>query len=160
MVSLDGPYTNCAVDAHSLFLDVRISPPFRCIESALEVTASALSRSSANSGGSPPPFTLAASIPYGLSPDDLISPFPHSLTSIAPSNPAHHHSNGPGRKPRAGGARGAKEALSGVSALALGKAIGQLNGCKEADIDHDLGNIRRAQKRRRAAVRAAGGAMG
>jgi hypothetical protein len=47
--------------------------------------------------------------------------------------------------------------LSGVSALALGKAIGQLGGCKEADIDHDLGNIRRAQKRRRAVVRAAGG---
>lgn len=124
------------------------------------MTASALGRSSTNSGDNTPPFTLTASIPYGLSPDDLISPFPHSLTSIAPSNPAHHHPSGPGRKPRAGGGRGGKEALSGVSALALGKAIGQLIGCKEADIEHDMGNIRRAQKRRRAAVRAAGGVVG
>lgn len=126
------------------------------LESSLEVTASVLSRASTNAGATGPPFILGPSIPYGLSPDDLTSPFPLSLTSIAPSNPSHHHPSGPGRKPRAAG-RGKDGTLSGTAILALGKAIAQLSGCKEADIDHDLGDIRRAQKRRRAAVRAAGG---
>ncbi|KAF8316533.1 hypothetical protein DL93DRAFT_2077738 [Clavulina sp. PMI_390] len=141
------------------------------VESALEATTSALLRtttSSANpsnsntsiNGPTPAPFLLAPSIPFGLSPDDLTSPFPLSLTSIAP--PTHH--SGPGRKPRAGGGAGGwgrgggREAMlmGGASALALGKAIGQLGGSREGEVDSDLGEIRRAVKRRRAAVRNAG----
>lgn len=34
----------------------------------------------------------------------------------------------------------------------LGKSIGYLSSCKEAEIEHDLGEIRRGNKRRRAAA--------
>ena len=43
--------------------------------------------------------------------------------------------------------------------LTLGKAIAGLTASKESDIEHDLGEIRRGVKRRRAAVKAQGGVV-
>lgn len=119
------------------------------VESSLEATASVLSRP-VNSTVSKAPFILSAPIPYGLSPDDLTSPFPLSLNStIFP--PSHNVSGtGAGRKPRLNRMSG-KE-----SQLTLGKAIAGIMGSKEGEVDHDLGEIRRAVKRRRAAAKAAG----
>ncbi|KAF9517838.1 hypothetical protein BS47DRAFT_1389550 [Hydnum rufescens UP504] len=121
------------------------------VESSLEVAAGALNRPT---NGRLAPFTLSAPIPYGLSPDDLASPFPLSLTSIQPSHSSGGGGGGPGRKPRLN-RTGGKE--GGV--LTLGKAIAGLTPSKESDIDHDLGEIRRGVKRRRAAVKAQGGVV-
>jgi hypothetical protein len=121
------------------------------LESSLEVAAGALNRPT---NGRLAPFTLSAPIPYGLSPDDLASPFPLSLTSIQPSHSSGGGGGGPGRKPRLN-RTGGKE--GGV--LTLGKAIAGLTASKESDIDHDLGEIRRGVKRRRAAVKAQGGVV-
>lgn len=99
-----------------------------------------------------PPFVLSAPTPYGLAPDDLASPFPLSLTSIQP--PTGGTGAAANRKPRQN-RNGGRE--GGV--LTLGKAIGGLTSSKEGEVDHDLGEIRRAIKRRKAAVKAAGGAV-
>ena len=128
---------------------VNLSDQLRRIESSLEATASVLSRP-VNSTVSKAPFNLSAPIPYGLSPDDLTSPFPLSLNSTI--FPASHNvsGTGAGRKPRLNRTNG-KE-----SQLTLGKAIAGIMGSKEGEVDHDLGEIRRAVKRRRAAAKAAG----
>lgn len=94
-----------------------------------------------------PPFVLTAPAPYGLAPDDLASPFPLSLTSIQPVGGAA--ANRKPRQNRNGGREG------GV--LTLGKAIAGITASKDGEVDHDLGEIRRAVKRRKAAVKAAGG---
>lgn len=117
------------------------------IESPLE---SANTRNSNGSSRYTPPFVLSAPAPYGLAPDDLASPFPLSLTSIQP--PTGGTGAAANRKPRqnrTGGREG------GV--LTLGKAIAGITASKDSEVDHDLGEIRRAVKRRKAAVKAAGG---
>lgn len=96
-----------------------------------------------------PPFVLTAPAPYGLAPDDLASPFPLSLTSMQP--PSGGGGAAANRKPRQN-RNGGRE--GGV--LTLGKAIAGITASKDAEVDHDLGEIRRAVKRRKAAVKAAG----
>ncbi len=124
------------------------SDQLRRIESSLEATASVLSRP-VNSIAPKAPFILSAPIPYGHSPDDLTSPFPLSLNSTI--FPASHTSGiGAGRKPRLNRTNGKEPQLT------LGKAIIGITGLKEGEVDHDIGEIRRAVKRRRAAAKAAG----
>ncbi|KAF8327793.1 uncharacterized protein EI90DRAFT_3067026 [Cantharellus anzutake] len=119
------------------------------VESSLEATASVLSRP-VGSTTPKPPFVLSAPIPYGLSPDDLASPFPLSLNSTIFSSSHNSSGAGAGRKPRLNRTSGKEPQLT------LGKAIAGIIGSKEGEIDHDLGEIRRAVKRRRAAAKAAG----
>lgn len=87
--------------------------------------------------------------PHSLSVDELPSPFPLPLTSThlnagASYGPAVTTTNGR-RRPK--GAGRDPQAIGG-----LGKSIGFLAACKEPEIDHDLGEIRRGNKRRRTAA--------
>ncbi|KDQ06853.1 hypothetical protein BOTBODRAFT_49133 [Botryobasidium botryosum FD-172 SS1] len=103
---------------------------------------------STNAPTFPFPFSLAAPTPYGLALDDISSPFSLSLTAAAPGGLG---AGGPRKRQNRGAGRD-----GGV--LTLGKAIQQgLTPCKEGEIDSDLGEIRKGMKRRRAAVKAAGG---
>lgn len=82
--------------------------------------------------------------PNSLSVDELPSPFPLPLTSSSLPN-GYNGSNGHKRKSKSSGVQ--PQALTG-----LGKAIQQLTSGKELEIESDLGEIRRAAKRRRAAA--------
>ncbi|KAF8998490.1 hypothetical protein BDQ17DRAFT_1391667 [Cyathus striatus] len=121
-------------------------------------------------GTSPPPTPLGAQVngltassqtgtlaittgpvfsPHSLSVDEIPSPFPLPLTAT-PSNGGTTNTVtvGPGggrRKPKGGGPQGQPFG-------ALGKSLVSLVGCKEVEVESDLGEIRRGGKRRRAAV--------
>ncbi|PFH50996.1 hypothetical protein AMATHDRAFT_75196 [Amanita thiersii Skay4041] len=93
--------------------------------------------------------------PHSLSVDELPSPFPLPLTSTSiPSGSGGGTGSGGGggggrRRPK--GSSHQSQAVGG-----LGKSIGMLSGGKESEIESDLGEIRRGNKRRRAAVVAQG----
>jgi hypothetical protein len=112
-------------------------------------------------GTSPPPTPLAphpngvlngvgptasgpVTNPHSLSVDELPSPFPLPLTATSLPNMAAGNagSNGSRRRPKGGGFQ--VQAVGG-----LGKSAASLTGCKETEIDGDLGEIRRGNKRRR-----------
>ncbi|KAJ7044710.1 hypothetical protein C8F04DRAFT_1027093 [Mycena alexandri] len=103
--------------------------------------------------------------PHSLAVDEIPSPFPLPLTATAIPGGGHGH----GHAVAAGGAGGAlmgggggggpngrrrpkgsgthlSQAIGG-----LGKSLAALTGCKESEIENDLVEIRRANKRRRAA---------
>ncbi|OCH96341.1 hypothetical protein OBBRIDRAFT_787423 [Obba rivulosa] len=87
--------------------------------------------------------------PHSLSVDELPSPFPLPLTSSQLSHNGYNAGTGTGgsnRRRAKGGGREA-QAVGG-----LGKSLSALTGSKESEIEHDLGEIRRGNKRRRAAA--------
>ncbi|KAF4569764.1 hypothetical protein EYR40_008743 [Pleurotus pulmonarius] len=95
--------------------------------------------------------------PHSLSVDELPSPFPLPLTSTTLPSGLGAGANGTGasgattgrRRPKGGGAQ--SQAIGG-----LGKSLAMLAGCKEAEADSDLGEIRRGNKRRRVTAMTAG----
>jgi hypothetical protein len=95
-----------------------------------------------NSMGPTPPGPVTN--PHSLSVDELPSPFPLPLTATSLPNMASWNvgSNGSRRRPKGGGFQ--VQAIGG-----LGKSGASLTGCKESEIDSDLGEIRRGNKRRR-----------
>ncbi|KAG6890319.1 hypothetical protein C0995_009526 [Termitomyces sp. Mi166 len=91
--------------------------------------------------------------PHSLSVDELPSPFPLPLTSsTAPSAPQGGGSGGAGGRRRHKGNGGGGQHVFGQ----LGKSLFQLGPCKDADIESDLNEIRRGNKRRRATAVALG----
>ncbi|KAI0046526.1 hypothetical protein FA95DRAFT_1559986 [Auriscalpium vulgare] len=117
-------------------------------------------------GTSPPPTPLSAhgaqngvagpvvsgpiTNPHSLAVDELPSPFPLPLTATsAPATTAGGATGVTGRR-RAKGGGFQVQAVGG-----LGKSGAGLAACKETEIESDLGEIRRGNKRRRAAVSAA-----
>lgn len=111
-------------------------------------------------GTSPPPTPLAShpngipstagttpsgliTNPHSLSVDELPSPFPLPLTATSLPNTAAGNSGGNGgrRRPKGGGFQ--VQAVGG-----LGKSGASLTGCKETEVDSDLGEIRRVKRRR------------
>ncbi|KAG8970663.1 hypothetical protein FRC05_000521 [Tulasnella sp. 425] len=84
----------------------------------------------------PPPFVLAAPHPFGAAGEDMVSPFPLPLTSYA---------GGTG----AWSAKGKRQKGVGAGGLTLGKAISALQGLKESEIEADLGEVKKAVKRKR-----------
>lgn len=87
-----------------------------------------------------PTLSGPATNPLSLSVDELPSPFPLPLTAPAP---AVTYAHAPSKRAKKGEAR---EKLAGQ----LGKASALLVGCKDAEAEMDLGEIRRQAKRRRA----------
>lgn len=83
--------------------------------------------------------------PHSLSVDELPSPFPLPLTSSHLSSGNGTNTNNNRRRPKGGG----REAQS---VGGLGKSLSLLVSCKEAEIEQDLGEIRRGNKRRRVAA--------
>ncbi|KAI0316810.1 hypothetical protein OF83DRAFT_1029696, partial [Amylostereum chailletii] len=82
--------------------------------------------------------------PHSLSVDELPSPFPLPLTSVTlPSNSTGASGSAPGRRRAKGG--GFQTQVSGV----LGKSVTGLSSCKDVEIEADLGEILRGNKRRR-----------
>ncbi|KAK7466255.1 hypothetical protein VKT23_004983 [Stygiomarasmius scandens] len=101
--------------------------------------------------------------PHSLSVDEIPSPFPLPLTSTTSSSgtanatSTHNPGGGPGggrRRPKGSGTH-QSQAIGG-----LGKSLIMLGGCKEMEIESDLGEIRRGNKRRRAAVMGPGKTAG
>ncbi|KAJ7129316.1 hypothetical protein C8R44DRAFT_614512 [Mycena epipterygia] len=90
--------------------------------------------------------------PHSLAVDEIPSPFPLPLTSTAipgggaaaGAGPAVGGTNGR-RRPKGSGTH-LSQAIGG-----LGKSLAALTGCKESEVENDLVEIRRANKRRRAA---------
>ncbi|TFK39476.1 hypothetical protein BDQ12DRAFT_681847 [Crucibulum laeve] len=89
--------------------------------------------------------------PHSLAVDELPSPFPLPLTSTtAPNGGAAAAANtgvpqtGGRRRPKGAGAH------QSLAVGGLGKSLLMLTGSKESEIDNDLGEIRRGNKRRRA----------
>lgn len=120
-------------------------------------------------GTSPPPTPLGAlglgngsatpmasgplTNPHSLSVDEIPSPFPFALTSV--TLPNGHATSGAGGGPNNGNRRrnkggGGHQGMIGVGGL--GKSLGFLGQCKDAEIEADLIEIRRGTKRRRAAA--------
>ncbi len=95
-----------------------------------------------NGTGPTPPGPITN--PHSLSVDELPSPFPLPLTATSlPHMTAGNVSNNGGRRrPKGGGFQ--VQAVGG-----LGKSGASLTGCKETEIESDLGEIRRGNKRRR-----------
>ncbi|KAF8330523.1 hypothetical protein F5887DRAFT_1000343 [Amanita rubescens] len=89
--------------------------------------------------------------PHSLSVDELPSPFPLPLTSTSIPN-----GGGGGGGSSAGGAGGRRRPKGGAhqnqAVGGLGKSISMLTGGRETEIESDLGEIRRGNKRRRAAA--------
>ncbi|KAJ6583788.1 hypothetical protein B0H10DRAFT_2096516 [Mycena sp. CBHHK59/15] len=90
--------------------------------------------------------------PHSLAVDEIPSPFPLPLTSTTAPGSGAAASAGPGtagtngrRRPKGSGTH-LSQAIGG-----LGKSLAALTGCKESEIENDLVEIRRANKRRRAA---------
>ncbi|KAL1684178.1 hypothetical protein EV122DRAFT_285913 [Schizophyllum commune] len=81
--------------------------------------------------------------PLSLSIDEIPSPFALALVSGAPAGGAAAAASAKGKGKRGAGGAGNR--------MALGQAVVHLVGCKEQDIEQDLGEIRRASKRRRQA---------
>lgn len=95
--------------------------------------------------------------PHSLSVDELPSPYPLPLTSIhtnVGNNYGPPATGNNGRRRQKGAGREA-QTVGG-----LGKSIAYLSSCKEAEIEHDLGEIRRGNKRRRAAAANSGNLAG
>lgn len=95
-----------------------------------------------NGTGPTPPGPIMN--PHSLSVDELPSPFPLPLTATSLLNmtAGNVSNNGGRRRPKGGGFQ--VQAIGG-----LGKSGASLVGCKETEIDSDLGEIRRGNKRRR-----------
>ncbi|KAF7352464.1 hypothetical protein MVEN_01211300 [Mycena venus] len=94
--------------------------------------------------------------PHSLSVEEIPSPFPLPLTSTAiPGGGSGGGASGAGTGPTPGpnGRRRPKGSGTHLSQAigGLGKSLGALTGCKESEIENDLVEIRRANKRRRAA---------
>ena len=85
----------------------------------------------------PAPFTLAASHPFGAAGEEMVSPFPLPLTAFSGVG---GWVNGK-RRPKGIGQAG------GVT---LGKAISNLTGLKESEIEYDMSEIKKGLKRKRA----------
>ncbi|KAE9411454.1 hypothetical protein BT96DRAFT_952504 [Gymnopus androsaceus JB14] len=93
--------------------------------------------------------------PHSLSVDEIPSPFPLPLTSttipvgggaaVINATPSANPSGGR-RRPKGSGTH-QSQAIGG-----LGKSLAMLSASKETEIEADLGEIRRGNKRRRAAV--------
>ncbi|KAF8903505.1 hypothetical protein CPB84DRAFT_1961176 [Gymnopilus junonius] len=111
------------------------------------------------------PFTGPFLNPHSLSVDDLPSPFPLPLTSTHSSHPPGGSggtsglggSGGPGGT--AGGAGGRRRVKGGAGHQGqtlggLGKSIFVLTTTKDNELESDLGEIRRGNKRRRATAAA------
>lgn len=98
----------------------------------------------------PGPVTASSLLnPHSLSVDELPSPFPLPLTSTQLPNgtfTTNVTANGR-RRNKAGGFQ--TQTIGG-----LGKSLAALNSCKEIEIEADLGDIRRGNKRRRNAAAA------
>lgn len=90
--------------------------------------------------------------PHSLSVDELPSPFPLPLTSTTISNGGATGAGGAAGGGGGGGRRRPKANGTHPSQVVggLGKSLSMLCGCKEGEIDNDLGEIRRGNKRRRA----------
>lgn len=94
--------------------------------------------------------------PHSLAVDELPSPFPLPLTSTHLSHSAGYAYNagatggGNGKRRARGGGREA-QAMGG-----LGKSLALLNTIKDQEVEHDLMEIRRGNKRRRTAATAIG----
>ncbi|KAL0065880.1 hypothetical protein AAF712_007184 [Marasmius tenuissimus] len=95
--------------------------------------------------------------PHSLSVDEIPSPFPLPLTSTSSSHNGAGAASGAGaggnttgnrRRPKGGGGN-QSSAIGG-----LGKSLAMLTGCKEAEAEGDLIEIRRGNKKRRAAMQA------
>ncbi|KAG6831096.1 hypothetical protein H0H92_012773 [Tricholoma furcatifolium] len=90
--------------------------------------------------------------PHSLSVDELPSPFPLPLTSsTAPSAPQGGASNTGGRRRPKGNGGGGPHVFG-----QLGRSLLSLDKCKEPEIESDLNEIRRGNKRRRAVAVALG----
>ncbi|KAJ3742219.1 hypothetical protein DFH05DRAFT_1402932 [Lentinula detonsa] len=89
--------------------------------------------------------------PHSLSVDEIPSPFPLSLTATTifagGSGPGPGSSTAGGRRRPKGSGTHQSQAIGG-----LGKSLAMLSASKESEIEADLGEIRRGNKRRRAAV--------
>jgi hypothetical protein len=98
-----------------------------------------------NGTGPTPPGPIIN--PHSLSVDELPSPFPLPLTATSLPNMTggNSNSNGSRRRPKGGGFQ--VQAVGG-----LGKSGASLVGCKDTEIESDLGEIRRGNKRRRGGV--------
>lgn len=95
--------------------------------------------------------TIILTNPHSLSVDELPSPFPLPLTSS--SLPTSFGGGGGGgggggangrRRPKASGFHVNQAGIGG-----LGKSLTALAGCKETEVENDLIEIRRGNKRRR-----------
>jgi len=93
--------------------------------------------------------------PHSLSVDELPSPFPLPLTSTTISNGGTTGASGAGA---GGGGNSGRRRLkaNGMHPSqvvgGLGKSLSMLCACKEAEIDNDLGEIRRGKRRRATAA--------
>jgi hypothetical protein len=102
-------------------------------------------------GNAPGPVTVGPLVnPHSLSIDELPSPFPLPLTSTQlPYGSSGAAAGGNGRRRNKGG--GFQAQIAG----GLGKSGGGLTSAKDFEIDADLGEIRRGNKRRRTAATSA-----
>jgi hypothetical protein len=89
--------------------------------------------------------------PHSLLVDDIPPRFPLPLTA---SSGVNGGANGNTAAANPGGKRRGKGAGTHASRTegALGKSLAALTGCKEAEVEGDLVEIRRGAKRRRAAA--------
>ncbi|GLB43274.1 putative sds3-like [Lyophyllum shimeji] len=87
--------------------------------------------------------------PHSLAVDELPSPFPLPLTST--TAPKTADGGGGGRRRPKGNGGGGQQMVGG-----LGKSLYMLSGCKEGEVESDLNEIRRGNKRRRATAVALG----
>jgi len=101
-------------------------------------------------GTAPGPVTVGPLVnPHSLSIDELPSPFPLPLTSTQlPYGNSGVTTGGNGRRRNKGG--GFQTQIAG----GLGKSGGGLSSAKDFEIEADLGEIRRGNKRRRVAATA------
>lgn len=99
-------------------------------------------------GNVPGPVTVGPLVnPHSLSIDELPSPFPLPLTSTQlPYGNSGATTGGNGRRRNKGG--GFQAQIAG----GLGKSGGGLTSAKDFEVDADLGEIRRGNKRRRTAA--------
>ncbi|KAI0060659.1 hypothetical protein BV25DRAFT_917730 [Artomyces pyxidatus] len=101
----------------------------------------------AHGGSGGPIVTGPIANPHSLSVDELPSPFPLPLTATSAPNTSTSGAGATNGRRRAKGGGFQVQALGG-----LGKSGAGLSSCKESEIESDLGDIRRGNKRRRAAV--------
>lgn len=99
--------------------------------------------------------TGAPSNPHSLAIDELPSAFPLPLTAVTLPQSGHQSGQGGAQgqnRRRAKGAGGAPQPAFGM----LGKSVLSLAGCKESEIEADLSDITRGNKRRRTAAGGSG----